>query len=380
MTDALGATDESAGTGEPDGAAKSHGAVESDGTTDPDGSADPGQATESDETTEAPPAPKRKPWSRRRKAVVGLVGLVTLSLFALGGCAAWVLYSLNSNIKRIDGVFDRSSIPAAGPRPPADPVAGRALNILLVGMDAAAAGADPEALEGRRSDTMMILHLPSDRGSISAISLPRDSWVAIPGHGEAKLNAAFSWGGPALLVATIENLTGVRIDHYAAVDFGGFKGMVDALGGVTVDADRGEAKLDGNEALKFVRQRYGLERGDLDRVAHQQQLLGAIAEKVAAEGVLGSPLRTENLLQALTKSLTVDDDMNFRFMLDLATDLKGINEADLAFRTAPVAGFGERGGGQSVVLLDDKRCKELFAAVRADIPWPEPAEGELWRP
>ncbi|MET7297671.1 LCP family protein [Embleya sp. NPDC005575] len=350
MTDALGATDESA------------------------------EVSGTDEDVESTSTPERKPWSRRRKAVVGLVALLTLSLFVVGGCAVWLVYSLNANIKRIDGVFDRSSIPAAGPRPPADPTAGRALNILLVGMDAAAAGADPNALEGRRSDTMMILHLPAGRASISAISLPRDSWVSIPGHGEAKLNAAFSWGGPALLVATIENLTGVRIDHYAAVDFGGFKGMVDALGGVTVDADKGRAKLDGNEALKFVRQRYGLERGDLDRVAHQQQLLGAIAEKVTAEGVLGSPLRTENLLQSLTKSLTVDDNLNLKALLDLATDLKGISESDLAFRTAPVAGFGERGGGQSVVLLDDKRCKELFAAVRADIPWPEPGPGELWRP
>ncbi|MFI6978176.1 LCP family protein [Embleya sp. NPDC050154] len=350
MTDALGATDESA------------------------------EVSGTDEEVEPEPTPERKPWSRRRKAVVGLVTLLTLSLFVIGGCTAWLLYSLNSNIKRIDGVFDRSGIPAAGPRPAADPAAGRALNILLVGMDAAAAGADPEALEGRRSDTMMLLHLPAGRASISAISLPRDSWVSIPGRGEAKLNAAFSWGGPALLVATVENLTGVRIDHYAAVDFGGFKGMVDALGGVTVDADKGEAKLDGNEALKFVRQRYGLERGDLDRVARQQQLLGAIAEKVTAEGVLASPLRTENLLQSLTRSLTVDDDLNFKALLDLATDLKGISESDLAFRTAPVAGFGERAGGQSVVLLDDKRCKELFAAVRADIRWPEPAPGELWRP
>jgi LCP family protein required for cell wall assembly len=365
MTDALDATDESAAVAGPDAAGAADGARVADGAAAAD---------------EAPPKRKRKPWSRRRKAVVGLVGLLTLSLFVVGGCTAWVLYSLNSNIKRIDGVFDRAAIPGAGPRPPADPAAGKALNILLVGMDAAAQGADPAALQGRRSDTMMILHLPTDRSSISAISLPRDSWVSIPGHGEAKLNAAFSWGGPALLVATIENLTGVRIDHYAAVDFGGFKGMVDALGGVSVDAEQGRAELDGNEALKYVRQRYGLERGDLDRVVHQQQLLGAIAEKVTAEGVLKSPLRTKDLLQSLTKSLTVDDDLSFDALVELATALNGIDQTDLAFRTAPVAGFGERGGGQSVVLLDDKRCAELFAAVRVNAPWPEPAEGELWRP
>jgi LCP family protein required for cell wall assembly len=353
MTDALDAADDSAPAAGPD---------------------------EARPASEASPKPGRKPWSRRRKAGVGLIGLLTMSLFVVGGCTAWVLYSLNSNIKRIDGVFDRASIPGAGPRPPADPAAGKALNILLVGMDAAAEGADPTALRGRRSDTMMILHLPTDRSSISAISLPRDSWVNIPGHGEAKLNAAFSWGGPALLVATIENLTGVRIDHYAAVDFGGFKGMVDALGGVSVDAEQGRAGLDGDEALKYVRQRYGLERGDLDRVVHQQQLLGAIAEKVTAEGVLKSPLRTKNLLQSLTKSLTVDEGLSFDALVDLATALKGIDEGDLAFRTAPVAGFGERGGGQSVVLLDDKRCAQLFAAVRTDIAWPEPAPGELWRP
>jgi len=371
MTDALDARDGSAeGVGTVEAENKAANSAENE-TPDTDGA---------EQAATEPAPPRRKPWSRRRKAVVGLVGLLTLSLFALGGCAAWVMYSLNSNIKRVDGVFDRASIPAAGPRPATDPAAGKALNILLVGMDAAAAGADPEALEGRRSDTMMILHLPTDRSSISAISLPRDAWVTIPGRGEAKLNAAFSWGGPPLLVATVENLTGVRIDHYAAVDFGGFKGMVDALGGVTVDAEQGEAKLDGVEALKYVRQRQGLERGDLDRVVHQQQLLGAIAEKVTAQNVLANPLRTENLLDELTKSLTVDDNLNLKTLIDLATDLKSVTEADLAFRTAPVAGFATRGGGQSVVLLDDKRCAQLFAAVRADIPWPEPGPDELWRP
>lgn len=370
MTDALDATDESAETDTPVGTDTSAETDTSVGTETSIGTEDAQEKT----------APKRTPWSRRRKAVVGLVALMTLSLFTVGGCAAWLMYSLNANIKRVDGVFDRTSMLAPGPRPASDPAAGNALNILLVGMDASAEGADPEALEGRRSDTMMILHLPNDRSSISAISLPRDAWVSIPDHGDAKLNAAFSWGGPALLVATVENLTGVRIDHYAAVDFGGFKGMVDALGGVTVDAEQGEAKLDGNEALTYVRQRHGLERGDLDRVVHQQQLLGAIAEKVTAQNILASPLRTENLLDNLTRSLTVDDDLNLKTLIDLATDLKSVTEADLAFRTAPVSGFATRGGGQSVVLLDTKRCAELFAAVRSDIPWPEPGPGELWRP
>src|SRR5215208_2936191 len=143
------------------------------------------------------------------------------------------------NLQRIPGAF-----PAEADRPAH--AAGRAQHWLLVGSDRRAAQATTgrDANEplwrygAQRADTIILVHLPADRGRIYVVSFPRDAWVPIQGHGNAKLNAAFSFGGPPLLIATIEQLTGVRIDHFAILDFEGFRSMADALGGVSVRVAR----------------------------------------------------------------------------------------------------------------------------------------------
>ncbi|MDI2125108.1 LCP family protein [Yinghuangia seranimata] len=343
------------------------------------------------------------PGKRRRRWVKPLVITLSLLLVLIGGVAGFAWYTirqLDKNITRVDNALSREGLaPDAGPRPVADPAAGKAMNILLVGSDSrgpAATGSDSggdiETSRGDRTDTMMVLHIPSDRSAVRAVSLPRDSWVPIPGHGEAKLNAAFSWGGPQLLVATVENLTNIRIDHYVAIDFNGFKSMVDTLGGVevtlkqashdpsqNVDFAAGTNKLNGARALQFVRQRHGLPRGDFDRIVRQQQLLGAIASKVTREGILTHPLRTKDLLDSLTRSMTADKGFSVTDMLGLADSLKGIGDNDLEFRTVPTTGTGWR-EKQSVVLLDDARDRELFAAIRADTAWPTAPKSETWKP
>ncbi|WP_405014358.1 LCP family protein [Kitasatospora sp. NBC_01539] len=344
------------------------------------------------------PAPRRARRRRRRPLLIALALLCVL-LVAGAGTAWWTVHGLESNIGHEDGVFDRTALPDAGPRPEADAAAGRAVNILLVGSDSrgpastgSEADADFESQRGNRTDTMMLLHIPSDRSAIHAVSIPRDSWVPIPGHGEAKINAAFSWGGPRLLVATVEGLTGVRVDHYVAVDFDGFKAMVDTLDGVdvtlkqaahdpsqNVDFAAGVNHLDGARALQFVRQRHGLARGDFDRVVRQQQLLAAIAGKTLDDGVLSHPLRTRSLLDSMTRTMTVDSGFGLTEMLGLASSLKDVRTSRLDFRTVPTTGTGWK-GKQSVVLLDSARSAELFAAIRKDTTWPAPAKGETWKP
>ncbi len=343
--------------------------------------------------------PAHRPAKRRRRPLLIALGLLFALVAGLAGTAWWTVHRLDSNIAREKDVFDRGSLPGAKPRPEADPAAGKALNLLLVGSDSrgpASTGSDSQAdfesQRGNRTDTMMILHISSDRSAVRAASIPRDSWVPIPGRGEAKINAAFSWGGPKLLVATVEDLTGVRIDHYVAVDFDGFKEMVDSLNGVdvtlreaahdpsqNVDFAAGANHLDGERALQFVRQRHGLARGDFDRVVRQQQLLGAIAAKVMDGGVLGHPLRTRNLLDAMTRTMTVDDTFGLSDMTALANSLKSVRKSQLDFRTVPTTGTGWR-QKQSVVLLDDARTDELFSAIRTDTSWPEAEKSETWKP
>ncbi|OIV36372.1 hypothetical protein BIV57_16695 [Mangrovactinospora gilvigrisea] len=327
-----------------------------------------------------------------------LSGVLVLVL-AVGGGAWWYISGLTGGIGHAKNVFDRSKLNGAGERPAADPAAGKAMNILMVGSDTrdgATTGSEGKdgfkTALGNRTDTMILMHVPSDRSAISSVSIPRDSWVPIPGHGEAKINAALSWGGPNLLVATVENLTKVRVDHYVAVDFEGFKTTIDQLGGVDITLDqalhdpqqkvsfsKGRNHFDGATALKFVRQRHGLPRGDFDRVVHQQMLLSAVAGKVLSQGVLSHPLKTRELLGSMTNTMTVDDGFSLSGMAGLAGSLKGIKQTDLEFRTIPTTGTGWR-QKQSVVLLDPTRDAQLFDAIRKDTAWPDAKPSETWTP
>ena len=152
------------------------------------------------------------------------------------------------------------------------------------------------------------------------MSLPRDTYIAIPGHSDDKLNAAFAYGGPQLLIQTVEKRTGIRIDHYAEVGFGGVLGVVDAVGGVrmcvqdamkdrkaALDLKPGCQNLDGAQALGFSRSRASA-RSDLDRVDHQRELVTALMKKISSPTVLADPLRLWKLLSAGSASLTIGTD------------------------------------------------------------------------
>lgn len=314
-------------------------------------------------------------------ALVVLGGLVVAGVLAVGGGALW----LNSRVERFGDPF--TAIPEdARPTRPAPVVAADAdpLNVLVLGSDSRISAGDPSQWEAgaQRTDAIMLVHLDGDREHASVMSIPRDSWVSVPGHGEAKINASYSLGGPALLVQTIEQLTGVRVDHVAVADFDSFTELTDALGGVeiTVGQDvydsgglgqlvvgKGTHLLDGAQALAYTRQRYGLPGGDFDRVKRQQNWARAILSRAVSQGTLTDPGRATSFVQSVAGAVAVDDNLGLADMVRLATELKGLRSGDVAFLTAPVAGTGwSPDGSQSIVRLDHEALAPLAEAIATD--------------
>jgi LCP family protein required for cell wall assembly len=321
--------------------------------------------------------PKRK---RNKKKVILICVLVPVILAGIGLIAGGLyLRNVEGNVKRVDAF---AQVPEAS-RPQKEAAAGKALNFLLLGSDTR----DPENLGGSRSDTIIVLHLNKDQSAAQLISIPRDSWVHIPksadgkhGDTDSKINAAYSWGGVPLMVQTVEEYTGVRLDHVALVDFAGFKEIVDALGGVNIDVetsftsthslnanherhfDAGPQKMDGAAALDYARERYSFKDGDFARIRHQQQVIKAILDKASSGGTLSSPAKINGFLKATTNTVSVDEDLN---LLSMATQLRHLRSGNLNFYTSPSKGTGMI-GNQSVVLPDKAKATALFAAVRKD--------------
>lgn len=270
---------------------------------------------------------------------------------------------------------------------------GRAENFLLVGSDTREGATPAELAEaattyepGRRSDTVILIHLSARTDKVLVLSFPRDAYVEIPGRrGRHKLNRAYSEGGPPLTIETIERLTDVRVDHYLEVDFNGFFAMVEALGGVDVclptaqqerysgiDLPAGRSRVKGKQALAFVRQRYGLPRGDIDRIERQQQFIGAMMRRATSKGILLRPGRLLSFADSLQGALRIDDQVEIEDMTRLARRLSGLDPAKVQLMTVPVDGFAEV-DGQDVVLLDQPAIRELFDQVRDDRFFSRPA-------
>ncbi|GAA4589207.1 LCP family protein [Planotetraspora phitsanulokensis] len=307
-----------------------------------------------------------RPPSRRRRVVIIVSLIVLVPIVGIFALLMQRQHVYDNNIERVQQVF-----PEERERPAK--VVGSAQNWLVIGADRR-----PGDSGFQRSDSLMIVHVPADRRRIFLISIPRDSHVPIPGHGRDKINAAYAYGGPRLLIKTVENLTKVRIDHFAALDFNGFIAMSKALGGVelyiardSVDTankvtwKQGTVRLEGEKALLFVRQRYGLPDGDFDRIKRQQAFLQAMAQKAISKGTLTNPFKLDEFLQALTKSITVDSGVSIGTLRDLALELRDIRGTDLVSTTIPVAGTGMVGGA-SIVRLDDTGVASMTEAVRND--------------
>jgi LCP family protein required for cell wall assembly len=313
-----------------------------------------------------------------------VVAILTALAVVLVGAVATFGFYLNAKLGEF-GRFDSNlNAQQRAPEPTGD--AAEAQNILLIGTDAGTGGTIEEELsDGEwstgafRSDTMMLMHIPADQREAQLISIPRDSYVAIPGQGRQKINAAFSYGGPDLTVRTIENLTGVYVDHVAMIDWAGFKDLTHAIGGVKVRVaetftdtrndrtwEKGTYNLEGKEALQYVRTRYGLEQGDFDRIKRQQNFLRAVMRKTVSNGTLASPIRLTNLLDAITAATTVDAGWSTGDIRGLALRLRDLGARDVQYLTAPVAGTKDVDGVGNVVVLRKKESRALWESLRDD--------------
>ncbi|MGY4894060.1 LCP family protein [Micromonospora aurantiaca (nom. illeg.)] len=321
------------------------------------------------------PAEEERP-RRRRGRRIALIVLLVVVLLSGGTALAGGLYyrSVDKSIERVDafeGVPEES-------RPQVE--AKGAMNIMILGSDSR----DPESTGGSRSDTIILAHLPKDRSSAQLISIPRDTWTAVPkskegrGGRDAKINAAYAWGGVPLMVQTVEKFSGVRVDNVAMVDFAGFKEIIDALGGVEIDVEKGfttkysligtrtfekgRQTMDGAAALDYARERHAFPDGDFARIRHQQQVIKAILDKAASGGVMTNPAKLNSFVRATSDSVAVDKSLS---LVDLAMEMRGLRGDNLTFFTCPVKGTG-RVGSESVVFPDPARSKTLFDAVRRD--------------
>ena len=313
------------------------------------------------------------PGSRRTRRTVLVVVLVLVALLGGVGAGGWLyVRSLDRQVQKIDAF---QGVPEA--RRPAR-IPGGALNFLVVGKDKA----DPES-GASRTDTIMLVHVPSSRDRAQVISIPRDTWTTIPdssaGDGQptkAKINAAYAWGGTPLLVRTIEDFTGVRLDHVIVIDFAGFGKIIDTLGGVDVTLDQtftskvqpgrvyqpGTHRLDGTAALEYARARKQFADGDFARMRHQQDIVAAVLREAGSKDILTDPGRLDNFLKATTGAVQVDRDLS---VFDTVWALRQIKAEDVTMLTSPSSGTGMV-GVQSVVFPDENAAATLYAAVKND--------------
>ncbi|WP_231286672.1 LCP family protein [Corynebacterium timonense] len=309
----------------------------------------------------APPPPRRRP-RRRRSALPGCVASLALILALI---VAGVLLT-DARLTRVNALPQERIANTAG------------TNWLLVGSDSRVGLSEEDAarlgtggdIGSTRTDTIMLLHLPL-RGQPTLVSIPRDSYVEVPGYGYDKINAAFSYGGPALLTATVEQATGLRVDRYAEIGMGGLAGVVDAVGGVdicvaepiddplaNISLQPGCQRMDGPTALGYVRTR-ATALGDLDRVQRQREFMAALIDRVFSPAVLLNPLHLVRLVSAAPRVVTVNTDDHIWNLARIPLALRG----GLTTETVPVGGFADTEVG-SVILWDDAAAEALFSALR----------------
>ncbi len=275
-----------------------------------------------------------------------------------------------------------------------------AVNYLIVGSDTReglsraeikrlkVGGTDVAA--GKRSDTMLLVHISKKRDKAATISVPRDSYAKIPEHENSqgklipatysKINSAFNWGGAPLLIQTFEEMSGLRIDHYVEINFVGFVRMVDALGGVEIctkkDIDdpkshlvlpAGRHVLDGVDSLKYVRTRQFDGLGDLGRMKRQQEFAGAMLRKATSAGVLLNPVKMVDFISSALDSVVTDEGLNQGDLLTLGKQLRNLSASNVRTLTIPLKYYNySKNGVSAAVLWDPVLAPELFERIKND--------------
>ncbi|MFI9366351.1 LCP family protein [Kitasatospora sp. NPDC053057] len=349
--------------------------------------------TEHPPTDETPPtdtSPSGPGRPRRRRRWLMITAGVVAFLLVATGVTLWIAYrKLDGNIKT-DSATDQLLAKLEGERPSRAAGARGAQNILLIGSDDRSGanssyGGEPGT---QRSDTTILLHLAADRKHATAVSIPRDVMVTVPScekpdgsrskPGTMQFNWAFELGGAACSIRTVEQLSGIRVDHYVILDFNGFKTMVDAIGGVEVcvpepihdkdaklDLAAGRQVLHGEQALGYVRARESLGDGsDTQRMGRQQQFLASLIRKVQSQGVLLNPTKLWPVLDAATSSVKADGGLSsLGALYDLTQDLRGVPSPDVVFLTAPRRPYRYDSDRDEFV---QSQTTQLFTALRED--------------
>lgn len=276
---------------------------------------------------------------------------------------------------------------AAEPTSSNRPAAGSGLNYLMVGSDSRAgltraqrAHLGTGFAEGQRTDSILLIHLPAS-GDPTMLSIPRDSYVPIPGHNHNKINASYSIGGAPLLIETVEQVTGLRINGFIEIGFGGFANVVDSVGGVRmclkapmkdakahINLPRGCQVLDGKNALGFVRARYSDPLGDLGRVKRQRQFLSALLSTAATPANLLLPWRLHDLGVAAGASLSVDQNDSMLEVAKVMLALRSIAQGHGQSVTIPISNPNLQTPAGDAVKWDTPKARALFAALRHDTP------------
>jgi LCP family protein required for cell wall assembly len=298
---------------------------------------------------------------------------VLSALVLLVAGSAWGLTSyINGHLGRVNA--GTSGTPSSGP-----------LNIVVAGLDERSGltprqqrllhvGANTGELD---TDTLMLVHVSASGRFIQVVSLPRDSWVNIPGHGMSKINSALGLGGPQLMVQTIEQATGLTVNDYIEVNFLGFVKVIDALGGVNIclpyavddsysglHMSAGEHHVNGITALEFARDRHSFPTSDLARIQDQQQLISTALSEGISSGMLANPLRLERFLSAASAAIKVDQGFN---VVRLADEMRGISPHDVTFTTVPLANLNyQTPSGESAVLWNSSAAAALFNGLKND--------------
>ncbi|MFN3865477.1 MAG: LCP family protein [Demequina sp.] len=283
-----------------------------------------------------------------------------LVLLLVAGVALY--FWVDSRIQNVDALSGAADTPGS--------------TYLIVGSDSREGWAGGDDTPGQRTDTIMVLHRP-ESGPTALISIPRDSYVPIPGHGSNKINAAFAFGGPTLLVETVEDLTDMTVNHYLEVGFTGVEGLVDAVGGVELCYDHdvsdwrsqleweaGCDVADGKTALAFARMRYSDPLGDIGRAQRQQQVVGAVANSVLSPGTALNPFTAIPVASAGLDAFRVSEGTGPFDLAGFALAFNASRGGQAVTGTPPIVSIGHNVPGVgSTVLLDAERLDQFWIDI-----------------
>ena len=316
---------------------------------------------------------------------------ISIAVLAISAVSALAFGTVTASINKID-VFN-----GIEKRPEKKSTA---MNYLLVGSDTREGLSKVElkalrvgsvaSAAGKRSDTMLLVHISKARDKAVMISIPRDTFALIPEHTSktgklipavySKINSSFNWGGAPLLIQTIEEMTELKIDHYIEINFAGFARIVDSIGGVEICTKKnindpkshlvleaGVHTLNGIESLKYVRTREFDGMGDIGRMQRQQAFMSAVLRKATSAGVLLNPVTMASFINSALSAVTTDSELKNSDLIALAKQMKSLSTSSVRTLTVPLSDLNYYSNGvTSAVLWDPVLAPQLWTRLRED--------------